>query len=63
MKKYSIRNISQFNTQFSPLSNPCRKAKIEKNTYLMLKRLKPQIINPQSFTLSHQTHTTFKIPM
>ena len=30
MKKYSIHNISQFNTQFSPYSNPCRKAKIEK---------------------------------
>ena len=62
MKKYSIRNF----TQFSPFSNPCRKAKIEKNTNIenfnnyKPKRLKPQIINPQSFILSHQTLTTFK---
>ena len=47
-----------------PISLPLvRKAKIEKNTYLMLKQLKPQIINSQSFILSHQTLTTFKIPI
>ena len=52
--------IFELNTHFCPITNPCRKAKIEKNTYLMFKRLKPQIINPQSFILSHQTLTTFK---
>ena len=32
--------IFELNTQFSPITNPWQKAKIEKNTYLMLKRLK-----------------------
>ena len=64
MKKYSIRNICiNLIPNLAHFPSPGRKAKIEKNTYLMLKWLKPQIINSQSFILSHQTLTTFKIPM
>ena len=44
--KYEKQQFSQFKTQFSPLPTPGEKAKIEKNTYLMLKRLKPQINQP-----------------
>ena len=42
------------------LDQPNIKATIE-NRKQLPKQLKPQIINPQSYTLSHQMDTTFKI--
>ena len=60
MKKYSIHNFINVLPNLAHFPSPVAKAKIEKNTYLMLKQLKPQIINSQSFILSHQTLTTFK---
>ena len=50
-------DLSQFNTQFSPYSNPCVKAKIEKNTYLMLKQLKTLNNHPTVIhTITPNTH-------
>ena len=49
------------------LPTPGEKATINNRTNIkaivMPKWIKPQIINPQSFILSHQTLTTFKIPI
>ena len=60
MKKYSIRN---FIPNLAHVPTPVEKSynrKITNFTVISFKRLKPQIINPQSFILSHQTLTTFK---